>query len=139
MPNGAAALHLVPAPESKGEPPSAPGAGIEVEIGIAMANAACGLCFAVQEHQQLGALTSTTRTTNGERIARIYHLQQAHADKLDFPAVARAEGARVLRTHLDADFYRTHTGAGEWTINMIVDEVLAIVGRVTAVERAMAN
>jgi hypothetical protein len=139
MANGVAALHLVPAPESKGEPPSTPGAGIEVEIGEAVASAATGLCFAVQEHKQLGALTRTTKMTNGERIARIYHLQQAHADKLDFAAVARAEGARALRTYFDADFYRTHADAGEWTINVVIDEVLAIVARVTAVERAWAN
>jgi hypothetical protein len=135
MANGAVVARLVP----PAAPADATGKPIEAEIGEAVASAATGLCYAVHEHQQLGALTNTTRTTNGERIARIYHLQQAHEGKIDFAAVARAEGTRVLRSCLDADFYRTHAGAGDWTINMIVDEVLAIVGRVTAFERAMAN
>ena len=137
MANGTAALALLtfasaPADATGKEP-------IEREIGEAVASAATGLCYALQEYQN-GGLTSTTKMTKGERIARIYHLQQAHAGKLDFPTVARAEGARVLRTYFDADFYRRYgPGAGEWTINMIIDEVLAVVGRVTAHERAFAH
>jgi hypothetical protein len=134
--NGAAALHLAFEPT-----PASPSAqeDIRTAIGEAVASAATGLCQGVAEYQN-GGLRPETRLANGERIARIYHLQQAHADKLDFPAVARAEGVRVLRQYFDASFYERYgPGAGEWTTNMIVDEVLAVVGRVTALEAAWAN
>ena len=139
MANGTPALALLPpAPEPTPANPSMQ-EDIRATIGAAVASAATGLCFAVQEHQN-GGLTSTTKMTNGERIAALYWLQQAHADKLDFPTVAREQGKAVLRTYFDADFYRTYgPGAGGWTLDMLIDEVLAVVGRVTAVERARAN
>jgi hypothetical protein len=138
MPNGSAALHLAfePAPESKD---ASVGKPIETVIGEAMASAATGLCFAMQEFQN-GGLTSTTRTENGARIAALYWLQQAHAGEIDFPAVARAAGKAVLQTYFDADFYRTYgEGAGEGVLDAAIDGVLEVVAKVTASEKAFAN
>jgi hypothetical protein len=145
--NGTAVLALLP---SASEPTPAatssstaagkPNKPIETTIGEAMAAAATGLCFAAQEHQQLGALTSTTRTANGERIAALYWLQQAHADKLDFAATAREQGKVILRQYLRDDFYQQYsTEQGDAALDMFIDETLAVLARVTAVERAWAN
>ena len=135
MANGVA-VRLAPEPT-----PASPSMqeDIRTAIGTAMASAATGLCFAMQEFQN-GGLTSTTKMTNGERIAALYWLQQAHGGKIDFPAVARAAGKAVLRTYFDADFYRTYgEGAGEGVLDAAIDGVLEVVAKVTASEKAFAN
>jgi hypothetical protein len=141
MPNGAAALHLAfePAPESKDASVGKPDAETATAIGIAMASAATGFCYAMQEYQN-GGLTSTTRTVNGERIAALYWLQQAHGGKIDFAATAREQGKVILRQYLRDDFYRQYsTEQGDAALDMFIDETLAVLARVTAVERAWAN
>lgn len=135
MVNGAAVARLVP--------PANPSAndqeGIEAEIGRAVASAVTGLCFAVAESQN-GGLRSATRTENGERVARMFELQEAHAGEIDFPTVARAAGKVVLRQYLGNDFYRQYsTEQGDAVLDMFIDETLAVLARVTAVERALAN
>jgi hypothetical protein len=139
MANGSAALQIL-APEAPSTPDVPTGIeAVEAEVGEATAAAACAICQGLAEFQN-GGLSPTTRAAGGERVAALFWLQQAHAAKLDFPAVARAEGARVLRLYLDADFYRCHgPGAGEGTINMVVDEVLAVLAQVVEFERAFAN
>ena len=102
-------------------PPSVPafakvtaGKPAPAEIGAATASAATALCYAMQELQQNGGLTSATRTAGGERVAQVAQLRLDSLGEIDdFNAVARAEGRRVLRAYLDADFYCTHgPGAG---------------------------
>ena len=75
-----------------------------------------------------------------QRVARLYELQMAHAGETDFASVARAHGQTALRRFFTLDFYRAHgPGAGEAALDEAVEEVLEILGRVTAFERAMAN
>ena len=134
MPQNGVAVRLAPEPT-----PASPQEDIRATIGAAMASAATGLCFAMTEFQN-GGLRPATRTENGERIAALYWLQQAHAGEMDFPAVARAAGKAVLRTYFDADFYRTYgEGAGEGVLDAAIDGVLEILSQVTAIERAMAH
>jgi hypothetical protein len=139
MANGNAALQVL-APE----PPSTPDVptgieAVEAEVGEATAAAACAICQGLAEYQN-GGLTSTTRAAGGERVAALYWLQQTHAGRIDFPAVARTEGRRVLQTYLDADFYRCHgPGAGEGTLGLFIDAALEVLAQVTAFERAFAN
>ena len=103
-----------------------------------MASAATGICFALSEHQA-GALRPETRLAIGERFAKLamLRLDTIGDPGFDFAGTARAEGARVLRTYLDADFYRTHgPGAGEATLVGIISSVLEIVEKVVADEMA---
>ena len=137
MANGAAVAKLVP--PSAPATPSTGQEDIRTTIGTAVARAATGLCYAVQEYQN-GGLTNTTRTVNGERIAALYWLQQAHGGKIDFPAVAREQGKVVLRQYLRDDFYQQYsTEQGDAVLDMFIDETLAVLARVTAAERAWAN
>ena len=105
-----------------------------------MARAATGLCFAMQEYQN-GGLRPETRLANGERIARLFELQEATLGEIDFSLVAREQGRIALRRYLDAnDFYCHHSAEqGDAVLEMCIDDVLAVVAKVTAFERAMAN
>jgi hypothetical protein len=96
---------------------------------------------AMQEFQQNGGLTSAIRTAGGERVAQVAQLRLDSLGEIDdFNAVARAEGRRVLRAYLDADFYCTHgPGAGEEALDSILSELLEIVDRVVADELAWAS
>jgi hypothetical protein len=70
----------------------------------------------------------------------LYELQQSTLGQINFSTVARVEAKCVLRTYLDADFYRRHgTAQGEAALDLFIDEVLQILAKVTAFERAMAN
>lgn len=133
MANGHRALSLV------SEPPAAPAPPTEEKIGQAVADIACLLCAGIFELQG-GGLDPALKAEGGRRIAVLYTLQTAHAGETDFASVAREHGRIALRRFFTLDFYRAHgPGAGEAALDEVVDEVLAILGRVAAFERAMAN
>ena len=60
---------------------------------------------------------------------------------IDFPTVAREQGRIALRQYLaEGGFYGQHTTEqGDAVLDMFIDDVLAVVARVTAFEAALAN
>ena len=128
MVNGTAVLAHVP------EPPSE---AAEIEVGEAIASAACGFCFALQEFQQNGGLTDVVRAAGGERIARVAQLQLGHelGDR-DFTAIAHRAGKAVLRQFFDGSFSPAQCDAA---LDFYINEVLMIVSRVVAMERALMH
>lgn len=137
MANGHTALRLV-------EPSTPPAKGvlIEAEIGEAMAAACATLSQGIVEQHEVGRISPQIRSMSGERIAKLFFLQQQCASGFDFNAIARREGRRALRQIFDADVdYRARHGAqgGEVLIDTLIDGTLEILDRVIEFERAMAN
>ena len=69
---------------------------LEQIIGEATADAAVVLARALREFQT-DELSTGSRTQWGDRIAQLFELWQVCAGWIDFYAVARARGARLLR------------------------------------------
>jgi hypothetical protein len=138
MANGAAAANLLPTLGSAPAPTPLTSSPIEQRIGAAVAGAAITLNAALAEFRD-GRLRPVTRAAGGEKIAALYTLQQDTLGTLDFDRVARREGRLILRQHLPADFRRQHENASEAIINILLDETLRILDRVTKFEKAMAH
>jgi hypothetical protein len=135
MANGSAALHLVPAPES--ENTSAPRAGIETAIGIAMADAVEAVGRSLADFDA-GGLTPASRTRGGETVAALVELQLSALGTMpEFADVALAEGRNVLNARHRATLHRQlGTDAGiDATFNMLLSHVLEVTAKVVAVER----
>lgn len=98
------------------------------------ASVACALCYATAEKQDRGAVSNATREAGGSRIARLFELQEAHAGEVDFPTVAYEQGAKVLRTYIQAEQHSP--AASEFMIGWAMDSVLDVLHRVTASARA---
>jgi hypothetical protein len=129
-------VELEPPSNSAPKPDEAP---IELAIGQAMAAAACTIAAALEEYRN-GGLQPATRTASGEKIAKLFALQQATLGEIDFPAVARAEAKHILRGYLPDEFYQRYgKGAGEVAVNLYVDAALEILGKVTLLERTWAS
>lgn len=137
MPKNGVAVHLAPTPTSASPSPQE---DIRTAIGEAMVAAVVGIGGALAEFEN-GGLTNTTRTANGERVARLYELQQSSLDEINFPVVAREQGKVALRQFLAAgDFYSQHsTEQGDAVLDMLIGDVLAVLRKVTALEAAWAN
>src|SRR5262245_44582071 len=75
---------------------AAPVHTLEQLIGEMVANAAAAVARALRERAN-GGLTPATKMYGGDLIARLYSLRQACLAELDFDAVAREQGAAVLR------------------------------------------
>ena len=137
MANGVAALRLV---DSTVSAPAAAPAKTEIEaaIGEAVASATAGLCFALFEYQD-GGLRPETKRVMGERVAAVVMLQLAHEDDHDFAVKAR--GAKcILRQCFDADYLRRYTTEqADAAVDLYLDELLAVVSRVVATERAVVR
>jgi hypothetical protein len=144
MANGATAARL---PFS--EPPSGPAITqpadkpapneIERSIGEATASAACAFARALLE-RQTSWLSPETRLASGTRVAALYTLQQSTLGQIDFAFVARQQGKRVLRQYFDAGFFQHYSvEQSDAVLDVYIDEVLAILGKVATFERAMAN
>ena len=145
--NGAAVrlpLEIAPLPEPPAAPttgkPAAPpaAAGIEVELGRAVASAATAVARAMMDYDAFGVMDGETKEAGGSRIARVATLQIDHKEgDLDFIARARNAGRRELRQHIDADFHRQHRP--EYcaaAIDFYLDAVFEVVAKVVADERA---
>jgi hypothetical protein len=139
MANGSAALHLVPASES--ENTSAPRAGIEVEIGIAVANACEAFGVALAEENI--PMRAETRTLNGEKLAVLVELWLAHLGEVDdFRGLAQRAGcSALLERHGKAIHQLLGAGVPETTITECIGElcglVLGVANEVAAVESVM--
>jgi hypothetical protein len=136
VPNGCAVA--LPLELTSPSTPASP--SIETTIGEATAAAVTMICRAMFDYQRTGGLPPAVKDAGGERIARVFELQQAYAGEIDFAATVRREGSRVLRQYLGAEFYQRYSAdEGEAAINLYVDGLLEILVHVTAVERAFAN
>jgi hypothetical protein len=135
--NGAAALHIVPAPESKD---IATGKPIEAEVGIAVANACEAFGIALAEG---GApMRAETRKLNGEKLAVVVELWLDHFGQVDdFRALAQRAGCSALlerhavgmRQLLGAD---VPDAAMTRTFDELCACVVSTAGQVAAVEAA---
>jgi hypothetical protein len=141
MSNGAVArLPLLVHPKAA-KPDAAPAkTELEIKIGEATAAACTALCKSIEEYSE-GRITSATKLASAERIARLAHIELDNFGELDsFADVARRQGKIHLRKILDNDpEFRLHHGphTGDATISSIISEVLLIVGKVVALERAI--
>jgi hypothetical protein len=141
MANGAAVARLVPpsARATADKPAAAPAvAGIEVELGRAVASAATAVARAMLDYGAFGVMDSETKEAGGSRIARVATLQLDHKEgDLDFIARARNAGRRELRQCIDADFYRQHRPEHcAAAIDFYLDAVFEVVAKVVEDERA---
>jgi hypothetical protein len=135
MANGAHAL-----PVELREPSSTKDKQIELDIGIAMANAVIASCRALTDLEVSGAMSPTVRAENGAWLARLYTLQQEVSGKIDFAATARREGRRLFYDRHGVAFWAYHgTNFTERTLDVLIDNTLEIVGKITASERALAH
>jgi hypothetical protein len=96
-------------------------------IGDLVAGAAClvaqGLGECCARGKMDGEMSAGTRRQGGELIAGLLEIRQGTAGELDFDAVARSQGRRVLRE-------RNGDSVSDKMISGLVDAVLQIVGRI---------
>jgi len=111
----------VPAPLSA--PPSA--LPLEQIIGEVTA-AAVALARALREFQTDG-LSSRTRAQGGDRIVRLFELRLVYAGQIDFYAVARARGTRLLQKRYGRDINAR-------TIAVLIDAVIEVLQQVVRAE-----
>jgi hypothetical protein len=110
-------------------------------IGEAVAQAIVASCCAVADFWAGGSMRPETRMANGTCIARLYELQQSAPDGIDFPAVVRREGKYAINARYSAIFRAAHGGADipEPMLDLLLDDLLAVLARVTEVERRLAH
>jgi hypothetical protein len=99
---------------------------LEQNIGEVTADAAVVAAQAWHEFQS-GGLTAGTKMHGGDRIVRLFELWQVCAGWIDFYAVARARGARLLQERYGRDINAR-------TIAVLIDGVLEILQQVVRVE-----
>jgi hypothetical protein len=141
MPNGVAALHLVPAPESKDAAVGKPDAGIETAIGIAMAAAAEAFARALTDVEEGASLRAASRELGGERIAAVATIWLDHREIDDFRGLAQREGVRALQTRYgEALHQQLGADCSETAIAECFDKLCAwvttVAGQVVATEMA---
>jgi hypothetical protein len=96
---------------------------LEGRIGALVATAGIALAEALDE-QRLGALSLRTKMRSGDLICELVRLRQfLLVDFPDFDRVAREHGGVMLRL----------AGASPATANVLVDEVLDLVHKVTRI------
>jgi hypothetical protein len=78
-----------------------------------------------------GGLTVPTKALGADRIAALYQLSQTLTG-IDFAAVARSEGRRVMQERHGGDLH-------EPTLDVIIDGTLEIVDKVAVYMRATAS
>ena len=138
MANGAAALHLVPAPEHLPKDAGSPDKA-EATIGEAAASAVTTFCVALQNYQHLGMLDPELREAGGIGVARLVELWLAHGGSdEDFIAVARQAGRAKLRRFLDPEYFQHYTAVqGDAALDFFLDSVFEITNKVVRGERAL--
>ena len=99
---------------------------LEQTIGGVTADAAVVLARALREFQNDG-LSARTRTHWGDLIAQLFELWQVCAGQINFCAVARARGARLLQERYGRDINAR-------TIAVLIDGVLEILQQVVRAE-----
>src|SRR5262249_717892 len=104
--------------------PSAP--PLDEVIGETAAAAALAIAQALHEFQTDG-LSSRTRAQGGDLIAQLFELRLVYAGQLDFYAVARARGARLLQERYGEDINAR-------TIAVLIDAVIEVLQQVVRAE-----
>src|SRR5262245_34260687 len=99
---------------------------LEEIVGAATADAAVVAAQAWHEFQS-GGLTAKTKMHGGGQIAQLFELWQVCAGWIDFYAVARAHGARLLQERYGRDINAR-------TIAVLIDGVLEILQQVVRAE-----
>ena len=119
-----------------------PSIELKSKIGEAAAAAVIASCLAIKDFWAAGAMTLETRESNGTHIANLYMLsQETGIDESTFATMVRAEGKRTLYARYGAWFRAHHNGADipEPMLDMLLDDLIAILGKVTAAERLLAH
>jgi hypothetical protein len=98
----------------------------EEVIAEITAAAALAVAQALREFQQDG-LSFKTRGRGGDLIAQLFGLRLAYAGQIDFYAVARARGARLLQERHDEDLDAR-------TIAVLIDAVIEALQQVVRAE-----
>ena len=118
---------MLTAPTSLPVAPALPSAlPLEQIIGEVTADAAVVLARALREFQNDG-LSARTRTHWGDLIAQLFKLWQVCAGQVDFYAVTRARGARLLQERYGEDINAR-------TIAVLIDGVLEILQQIVRSE-----
>lgn len=139
MANGNHALKLLaPEPASAEATASNSGAApaaMEIEIGTAVASAACLVAWAVSNYGLDGGLDPRAKHAGGERISKVALLQLDHglADAA-FADIAREQGKLQLRRYFDGDHHCSPADI-EMALDVAIDAVLEITGKVVRDER----
>src|SRR5215831_18609042 len=89
---------------------------LEQVVAETAADAALATARALHEFQN-GGLSSRTQMDAGDQIVRLFELWQVCAGQIDFYAVARARGARLLQERYGRDINAR-------TIAVLIDAVL---------------
>jgi len=101
---------------------------LPLEEGIGETAAAAALAIAQALHEfQTDGLSSRTRAHGGDLIARLFELRLVYAGQIDFYAVARARGTRLLQERYGRDINAR-------TIAVLIDGVLEILQKVVRAE-----
>src|SRR5262245_61112609 len=98
--------------------PALPSALLLEQVAELTADAAATVARAWCE-SQAGGLTAKTKLHGGDQIAQLFELWQACAGQVDFYAVARAGGIRLLRERYSEDISAR-------TIAALIDTALEI-------------
>jgi len=99
---------------------------LEQIIGEVTADAAVVLARALCEFQT-DELSTRSRMQWGDRVAQLFELWLVHAGQIDFYAVARARGTRLLQERYGRDINAR-------TITVLIDAVLEILQQVIRLE-----
>src|SRR5262245_44523725 len=99
---------------------------LEQIIGEVTADAAVVLAQALREFQN-DQLSTGSRMQWGDRIAQLFELRLVYVGQIDFYAVARARGARLLQERYGRDINAR-------TITVLIDGVLEILQKVVCSE-----
>jgi len=105
---------------------SLPSAPLLEQVRELTADAAATVARAWCESQN-GGLTTETKMHGGDQIAQLFELWQVCAGQIDFYAVARAGGIRLLRERYSEDISAR-------TIAALVDTVLEILQQAVRAE-----
>jgi|SRR5215831_8440858 len=106
--------------------PVLPSALLLEQVGELMADAAATVARAWCEFLN-GGLTTETKMHGGDQIARLFELWQICAGQIDFYAVARARGIRLL-------WERHGEGIRARTLAALIDTVIEILQQVVRSE-----
>src|SRR5215813_9363734 len=106
--------------------PVLPSTRLLQHVGKLTADAAVTAARAWHESQN-GGLTTKTKMHGGDQIAQLFELWQVCAGQVDFYAVARAGGIRLLRERYSEDISAR-------TIAALIDTVLEILQQAVRAE-----
>jgi hypothetical protein len=112
-------------------------AEIERRIGELVADAAGVVCAGLGDWES--GIAPATQTQAGELFVTLFRLQQETLGEIDFAAVARREGKRILWERHGSVLQQHYGPTALDALDEIVSWPLVVLAKVTAVERARMN